>query len=157
MSMFSQTAEYALRVAAYLGSLDGRPATIRQIHTATHIPEGYLAKVLQSLSRAKLIRSQRGLHGGSVLSVPPSQLSMFDVMQAVAPFHRITECPLNLKTHGAVLCPVHKRLDQALNMVEQVFRKSTIAELLAESTTSKPLCDAPLPEKPARISIRRRN
>jgi Rrf2 family transcriptional regulator, nitric oxide-sensitive transcriptional repressor len=156
MSMFSQTAEYALRVAAYLGSLDGQPATIRQIHTATHVPEGYLAKVLQSLSRAKLIKSQRGLHGGSVLSVPASKLSIFDVMQAVAPFHRITECPLNLKTHGTTLCPVHKRLDEALNMVEQVFRKSTIAELLAESSTSKPLCDAPPPEKPVRLSIRRR-
>ncbi len=156
MSMFSQTAEYALRVAAYLGSLDGRPATIRQIHLATRIPEGYLAKVLQSLSRAKLIKSQRGLHGGSVLSIPPAELSIYDVMQAVSPFQRISECPLNLKTHGAVLCPVHKRLDQALNMVEQVFRKSTIAELLAESTTSKPLCETPAEEKPATLTVRRR-
>jgi Rrf2 family protein len=154
--MFSQTAEYALRVAAFLGSLDGRPATIRQIHTATQVPEGYLAKVLQALGRARLIKSQRGLHGGSVLSVPPSQLSIYDVMQAVAPFQRITECPLNLKSHATVLCPVHKRLDQALNMVEQVLRKSTIAELLAESTTSKPLCETPAEEKPTSVRIRRR-
>ena len=141
---------------SFLGSLDGQPATIRQIHVATRIPEGYLAKVLQSLSRAKLIKSQRGLHGGSVLSVPPAELSIYDVMQAVAPFQRITECPLNLKTHGAVLCPVHRRLDQTLNMVEQALRKSTIGELLAESTTSKPLCETPAEEKPASINVRKR-
>ncbi len=141
--MFSQTAEYALRVAVYLGSLAGKPATIRQIHNATRIPEGYLAKVLQSLGRARLIKSQRGLHGGSVLAVQPEQLSVYDVMQAVHPFERITECPLGLKTHGANLCPLHKRLDQALAMVQQAFKDSSIADLLSEPTNSKPLCETP--------------
>ena len=55
--MFSQTAEYALRVAAFLAGRGDRPATIRQIALATRVPEGYLAKVLLSLSKARLVKS----------------------------------------------------------------------------------------------------
>ena len=62
--MLSQTAEYALRVVVFLASREDNPATIAQIAAATQVPQGYLAKVLQSLARAGLTKSQRGLHGG---------------------------------------------------------------------------------------------
>jgi Rrf2 family protein len=142
--MFSQTAEYALRIVVYLASLGGKPATIRQISVVTKVPEGYLAKVLQSLSRARILSSQRGLHGGSTLSRPAEQISVFDVMEAVAPIQRITTCPLGLKSHGVNLCPLHRRLDDAMASVERAFRDSTIADLLAEPTTSTPLCEGPV-------------
>ena len=141
--MFSQTAEYALRVVVFLGTLRGVPATTRQIAAATRIPEGYLAKILQSLSRAKIVQSQRGLHGGSVLARDPELLTIYDVVTAIAPLPRITTCPLDLPSHGTTLCPVHKRLDDAVAMVEKVFRDSTIAQLLAQPSTSIPLGDLP--------------
>ena len=142
--MFSQTAEYALRIVVYLASLKGQPATIRQIAGVTRVPEGYLAKVLQSLSRAKILSSQRGLHGGSTLSRSAGQISVYDVIEAVAPLPRITTCPLGLKSHGVNLCPLHRRLDDAMASVERAFRDSTIADLLAEPTTSTPLCEGPV-------------
>ncbi|HZN68218.1 MAG TPA: Rrf2 family transcriptional regulator [Tepidisphaeraceae bacterium] len=139
--MFSQTAEYALRVIAHLAAAGGEAATIKQIAAGTRVPEGYLAKVLQSLARAGLVRSQRGLHGGSVLARPAEELTIYDVVQAVDPIRRITSCPLGLKSHGSVLCPVHRRLDDALGLVERAFRDATIADLLTEPSRSKPLCD----------------
>jgi Rrf2 family transcriptional regulator, nitric oxide-sensitive transcriptional repressor len=142
--MFSQTAEYALRIVVYLASLKGAPATIRQIAGVTKVPEGYLAKVLQSLSRARILSSQRGLHGGSTLSRPAEQLSVYDVLDAVSPLPRITTCPLGLKSHGVNLCPLHRRMDDAMASVERAFRDSTIADLLAEPTTSTPLCEGPV-------------
>src|SRR3954466_15208451 len=124
--MFSQTLEYALRIVVYIAGAGGKPATTRQIALATHVPESYLSKVLQGLSRAGLVRSQRGLHGGSVLARPADQITLYDVIQSVAPIRRITTCPLGLKSHGANLCPVHRRLDDAYAMIEQTFRASTI-------------------------------
>jgi Rrf2 family protein len=141
--MFSQTAEYALRVIAYLAGTAGGPATTRQVAAATRVPEGYLAKVLQSLSRAGLVHSQRGLHGGSVLTRDAEQITLYDVIQAVDPIPRITTCPLGLKSHGANLCAVHRRLDDAYAIMEQTLRGSTIADLLAEPSVSKPLCEVP--------------
>jgi Rrf2 family transcriptional regulator, nitric oxide-sensitive transcriptional repressor len=141
--MISQTSEYALRVVVFLASLSGTPATIAQIAVTTRIPAGYLAKVLLSLSKAGVVRTQRGLHGGSVLARPAGELSVYDVIQAVDPIKRITSCPLGLKSHGVNLCPLHRRLDQAIESVENAFRSSTIAELVAEPTSSKPLVDVP--------------
>src|SRR5262245_23280543 len=80
--MFSQTTEYALRVMVFLAGLNGTTATTRQIAAATRVPEGYLAKILQSLGRAGLIKAQRGLHGGSVLARDPAELTVLDVIDA---------------------------------------------------------------------------
>src|SRR3954470_11607335 len=115
--MFSQTAEYALRVIVFLGTLRGAPATTKQIAAATRVPEGYLAKILQSLGRAGLVQSQRGLHGGSVLARDPAEVTIYDVVTASSPLPRIRTCPLGLPSHGTKLCAVHRRLDDALAMV----------------------------------------
>lgn len=141
--MFSQTTEYALRVAVYLAAMDGKPATIAQIAAATKTPEGYLAKVLRNLAKANLVQSQRGLHGGSVLARPADQITVYDVMAAVDPLRRITTCPLKLESHGTNLCPLHRRLDDALGLVEDALRASTLAELIATPSESRPLVDLP--------------
>lgn len=156
--MLTQTAEYALRIAVYLAT-QSRPATTRQIAAATRVPQSYLSKVLQGLSRAGLVSSQRGLHGGSVLTRPPEALSVYDVIEAIDPIPRIRSCPLKLKSHGTVLCPLHKRLDKAMESVEQAFRDSTLADLLAEPTSSTPLCDTgcepPSPQDSAPTAVER--
>jgi len=141
--MFSQTSEYALRVIVYLASLRGKQATIRQIAEATRTPEGYLAKVLRSLAQAELVRSQRGPQGGSILARPAKQITVYDVIHAVDPIQRIATCPLAIKGHGIHLCRLHRRLDQAIAMVEDAFKNTTISELVPATAGLQPLCDLP--------------
>lgn len=147
--MFSQTTEYALRVMVYLASLGDMTATIVQISSATRTPPAYLAKVLRSLARAGLVRSQRGLHGGSAIARPAEQITIHDVVQAVDPIRRITTCPLGLKNHGVNLCPLHRRLDEALGMVTDAFAATTLAEVVAEPAASRPLVGEDIPTAPA--------
>lgn len=140
--MISQTAEYALRAIVYLADHDDAPQTTQQIAEVTRVPAGYLAKVMQGLSRSGLVRAQRGLHGGFTLAVPPNELTVLDVVQAVDPLRRIEHCPLGIVSHQA-LCPLHRRLDSAVALVEKMLGASTIAELLAEPKRGKgpkPLC-----------------
>jgi Rrf2 family protein len=141
--MFSQTAEYALRAIVHLAAKSGSAQTTQQIAEATRVPTGYLSKVMQALARAGLVNSQRGLHGGFTLAIEPARLTVFDVIQAVDPIRRIRSCPLGLPGH-VNLCPLHRRLDQAIRMLEEALRGSTIAELLAEPDARKgipvPLC-----------------
>lgn len=139
--MLSQTAEYALRIVVFLGTMKGKPATTNQIAATTRVPVGYLSKILQNLSRGGIVKSQRGLGGGSVLARDPAELSVYDVATAIAPLPRIETCPLGLASHGTNLCPLHRRLDEATAMVEKAFRDSSIADLLSEPTTSIPLSD----------------
>ncbi len=141
--MISQTAEYALRAIVYLA--DQKVAcTTAQVAAATLVPAGYLAKVMQSLSRADLVKSQRGINGGFTLAQDPSTLSILTVINAVDPIQRITSCPRGNPAHGRGLCPLHFRLDQAAAMVEKVFKETMVEELLTATCDRRPLCQFPM-------------
>jgi Rrf2 family protein len=138
--MISQTAEYALRAVVCLGTApDHRPLTTQAIAGKTLVPAGYLSKVLQGLGRAGLVESQRGLRGGFVLARPLDEISVLDVINAVDPLKRIKRCPLGLVGHGTRLCPLHRRLDEAIATVESLFVGTSIAELLEEPGSNIPL------------------
>jgi Rrf2 family nitric oxide-sensitive transcriptional repressor len=141
--VISQTVEYALRAVVHLASKAPLAQTTDQVALATRVPRAYLSKVLQSLGRAGLVRSQRGIGGGMTLTKSPDRLTILEVVNAVEPIQRIRHCPLGLVAHGAHLCPLHKRLDNALATVEEAFARSTLAEVLAEPTRSVPLCPFP--------------
>ena len=141
--MLSQTTEYALRIMVELASHPDAATTISELARTTKIPSDYLAKVLRQLSRAGLVRSQRGPNGGSVIARDPEEVSVLDVVQAVDPLKRIETCPLGVRSHGANLCPLHRRLDQAIASVEAAFRASSLAEIVGDPAGSRPLCEDP--------------
>ncbi len=147
--MFSQTVEYALRAVVHLAYQAPEAHTTAQIAEATRVPKDYLSKILQGLAREGIVRTQRGVGGGVALAKDPADLTILDVVNAVEPesVRRITTCPLGLKTHGSRLCPLHKRLDNAVAMVESAFRQTTLAEVLAEPSESVPLCETPDAQK----------
>ena len=80
---------------------------------------------------------------------PPEELTVLDVVQAVDPLKRIEVCPLGLRGHGANLCPLHRRLDQAVATVETAFRNSSVADLLGDPRGSRPLCEDPRLRRPS--------
>jgi len=141
--MLSQTVEYALRAVVHLAYESPQPRTTEQIAEATRVPQAYLSKVLQALNRGGIVHSQRGSKGGISLAKSPEELTLLAVVNAVEPLNRIRTCPLGLETHGARLCPLHRRLDNAIALVESAFGKTTLAQVLAEPTESKPLCELP--------------
>jgi Rrf2 family nitric oxide-sensitive transcriptional repressor len=141
--MFTQTVEYALRAVVHLAHHAPEARTTEQIANATRVPQAYLSKVLQNLRSRGIVRSQRGIGGGISLTSTPEELTVLEVVNAVDPIQRIRTCPLGIETHGVRLCPLHKRLDAALGMVEEAFSATTLAEVLAEPTTSVPLCEFP--------------
>lgn len=138
--MISQTTEYALRAVVWLACHPGQPLTARQIAEASRVPAGYLAKVLQGLGRAGLLRSMRGLGGGFSLARSASKLSVWDVIQAVDPIKRICECPLGLEPHNDKLCALHQELDNAIARLEKQFSRCSLASLVADTSETAPLC-----------------
>jgi Rrf2 family transcriptional regulator, nitric oxide-sensitive transcriptional repressor len=147
--MFSQTVEYALRAVVHLASNAPNGQTTEEIAKATKVPQAYLSKVLQNLVQAGVVKSQRGIGGGMSLVKKPKDLTILEVVNAVDPIVRINTCPLELAAHGVRLCPLHKRVDQALALVEEAFRSTTLQEVIDEPTESFPLCEFP----PKRVKI----
>jgi len=142
MNAISQTAEYALRAVVCLAAAPGRSLTTREIAEITQVPVDYLSKVLQRLVRGQLVRSRRGLGGGFTLVHPPTEVTILDVVNAVDPIQRIRECPLHLEEHREGLCPLHRRLDQAMAAIEESLRNTTLAEVMSDPGNQVPLGNA---------------
>jgi Rrf2 family protein len=83
----SEAASLALHTMAYLAAdPDGTHAT-REIACDLKVSEAHLAKVLQRLGRAGLVRSQRGPGGGFTLARRPEEITLLEV-------YEVTEGPL---------------------------------------------------------------
>ena len=122
-----------MRAMVALAAGDGSPMTTRQIAETMKVPQSYLSKVLQALVRARLVHSTRGLKGGFVLARKPGELNMMDILNAVSPYKRIETCPLDLESHSSDLCPLHRRLDAAMAMVQEAFEGTTLEEILSDN------------------------
>lgn len=139
--MFSQTAEYALRAAVWLAQSGDAPRTNHEIAEATQVPASYLSKVLQALGRAGIVRGARGKRGGFELARPAEGLTILEIVNTVDPVRRIKSCPLGLASHRVALCPLHHKMDEAMETIEKSLGGATLAEMCAQPGV-KPLCDA---------------
>ena len=139
--MISQTVEYALRSIVTIAQFGNQPCTAQKIAEIASVPAPYLSKMMQGLVRAQLVTSKRGLHGGFLLTKDPSELTIWEVVDAVEPIKRIHKCPLDIGSHTGQLCALHQRLDNVLAIVEKSFRETTIADLLDQPGSTTPLCD----------------
>lgn len=143
--MISQTVEYALRAIVYLSGIPAeRAASSGEIATAMQVPQGYLSKLLRDLVVAGLVTSRRGPNGGFSLAQPASSMSMLDVVNAVDPIRRIRKCPLGNPAH-LNLCPLHKRMDDALAQIEDAFGRTSIAEVSSTNDVARGQCPAMQP------------
>jgi Rrf2 family protein len=140
--MLSSTAEYALRSIVYLASHSEASITSQDIARGTQVPRSYVSKVLRDLSRAGLVGAQRGPNGGFILGRNPESISVLEVVNAVDPIRRIKFCPLGIPSHSGRLCKLHQKLDDAIALVEESFRSSTLADL-ADGTKSSARCVFP--------------
>ena len=79
----SARSDYAVRAA--LGLAAAYPATVSSagLATAQDLPRKFLEAILADLRRAGLVRGQRGVEGGYVLTRAPAAINVGDVLRAV--------------------------------------------------------------------------
>lgn len=134
--MFSSTAEYALRAVSFLATHTEGLSSSQLIAEHTKVPPGYLSKVLKDLAQAGVVNSQRGPNGGFSLAGSAESLSVLAVINAVDPIQRIKTCPLGIPSHGTNLCRLHRRLDDAIAMVERTLAETSIAAMIERKDDS---------------------
>lgn len=135
----SSTTEYALRAVVYLASIKSEAASSERIAEATKVPPGYISKVMRDLVVAGLVSSQRGPNGGFALVRDPARISILEVVDAVTPIQRIRTCPLGNPEHLA-LCPLHRRLDDAIAAFQKAFSDTAVADLLDSGAKVRGRC-----------------
>ena len=75
--------EYAVRTVYALAAAEGRVVPQKEIARAQEIPEAFLAKIAQALSRAGLVINVRGAQGGMTLARPAAEITLRAVVEAI--------------------------------------------------------------------------
>jgi Rrf2 family protein len=153
--MISQTAEYALRAAAFLGVGERIPRKAMEISRSTQIPSSYLHKVLNAMARAHLVHSRRGPRGGFVLARPPESISALDVVTAVDRWPRIEECPLRHPDQTDCFCPLHQCLEKIQALLEEGLRRFTLRDLVERAPFAQANTPGVCPHSPDRFSSKK--
>ena len=80
----SEGVEWSCHACAVLAALPKGMALSASALAAFHeLPSAYMAKHLQALSRAGIVRSVRGPKGGYRLARPANEITLWDVRQAI--------------------------------------------------------------------------
>ena len=132
--MLSQTCEYALRAVACLARQPGEFVTASALADATAVPSDYLSKVLQQLASAGVVQGRRGVGGGYRLARDPRDINLHDIIDAMGMITRMRACPSADSRDNT--CPLHDTMDRAIKAAEQVFRDTTLANLVAQDEKS---------------------
>lgn len=147
--MITQTAEYALRAMAVLAAEPERLIPTNEIAELGDVPPPYLAKVLQQLAGAGLIRGRRGVGGGYTLRRDPAGISLFDVVMAVSSL-RTPRGADDLAAVGDGLSGLHRAIDAAAAASLRVMQDTSVAEIIQDRAALVRKTPAALPaDQPA--------
>src|SRR5881392_4224382 len=79
---------------------DGVAARAEDIATAQDIPLNFLLGILRDLRNGQLVRSVRGREGGYLLSRPPQEIALADVIRVVdGPLANVRDLSLSELTY----------------------------------------------------------
>lgn len=92
---FSTKSSYGLRAVACLaGRKNSQSVPLSSIARLENISSKYLERIFASLKKAGLVESEKGSSGGYKLAKKPSEISVFDILEALEggnqSFHCIT-------------------------------------------------------------------
>lgn len=134
--IYTDSGKYAIRAMTNLASRppERLPAAAAEVAEEEDIPPFYMAKVLQDLARADLLESVRGRGGGFRLRVPPEEILVLDILDAVEDIRRLTkECILGLdECNDEVSCPLHSTWKRFRESFIQRLGNMTLADMVVE-------------------------
>ncbi len=100
--MLSTRSRYGLRAMFDLAMNYGsRPVSLKSVAERQKLPEQYLEQIVIGLRKANLVKGLRGAQGGYVLTRPPAEISVGDIIRAVETDLTPTDC---LADPGAAGC-----------------------------------------------------
>lgn len=103
---------------------------VSEIAEEYKIPRSFLAKILQKLVKAKIVRSYRGVKGGFSLAKSSKEVTVLEVLEAIEGKLALNLClDRRKKCVFSKQCPVHHVWAKAQLKFTEVLRKANFDEL----------------------------
>ncbi len=108
--MFSNSSKYAIKAVLYLAihSSESKKIRVKNISEPINVPQAYIAKLLQELSRHRIVSSTRGPNGGFFLSDANMKTLLIEIVNVIDGEDRLNSCLLSLHNcNSEKPCPLH--------------------------------------------------
>lgn len=134
--MFSKACEYGIRASIYIAqqSLLNRKVNLKEISEAIESPSAFTSKILQKLSRNKIISADKGPTGGfSMDKVKLEKIKLSSIVNAIDGENIYNDCGLGLKKCNEKMpCPVHNQFKVIREELKKMCEKTTIKSLAVD-------------------------
>ncbi len=132
--MFSKACEYGIRATIWIAarSRSGERASLKRIAEAIDSPEAFTAKILQQLTRSKILTSTKGPVGGfHIEDKKRSALRLSDVVRALDGDRLFEGCGLGLpECDASHPCPLHDQFVAMRQQIHQLLDEATLDSLV---------------------------
>jgi len=127
----SRASTYAFYGLGYLaGQPAGRLVPLSEICERYGVSDTHLAKIFQTLVKAGLLESSRGVNGGFALAKPANKISPLDVIQAIeGPIVEAGCLLLREPCERDSVCRINALWRRAQHQMLTVLRQATLADM----------------------------
>ena len=123
---------YALHALMYMvRHITQLPVTTDTIAKGEGIPPGYLAKIFQRLTKARLVRGVKGRKRGHVFARPPEEISLLEVIEVMEGESLFDDCPLKHCECGGTPenCVIFAQWVKATKKINELFEETSLASV----------------------------
>jgi Rrf2 family protein len=127
----TRNSDYALRALLFIAHRGNVRVSADELIGTLKVPDAFLRRLLQELSRKGILFSHRGKGGGFSLRKEPSRISVGDVMRVFQKSLAMNDC--RLKKHicpNRGDCPLRSKLLFIESNVLKELEATTIASLM---------------------------
>jgi len=138
--MFSKSCEYAIKAMIFVAqqSKEETRISIKDIAKGTDAPVHFIAKIMQDLSKRKLVHSVKGPNGGFYMDKLDLKNSIADIVKAIDGDKIYTDCVLGLKACSEKNpCPVHFEFKEVKKNLIKMIENNTIGDFNEKLDTGK--------------------
>jgi Rrf2 family protein len=128
----TKAGDYGVFGVIYLAKQpQGKIVSLSEVSKAENIPEKFLAKIFQSLTRSGLIRSHRGAGGGFSLARPANKITVKELLESIQGPIYFTKCLSNLyDCDRKEICKLRNLWKKAQDYSMKILTQKTLADLI---------------------------
>lgn len=129
--MLTNACKYAIRAVLFLTiqSDEAHKIDVKTLAKSLDVPQPFLAKLLQKLSKNGLVSSTKGPHGGFYMSNNDANNTLWDIINCIDGSDKFSQCFLGLsKCDDTNPCPAHFIVVSFKENLLKDFKEKTIAK-----------------------------
>ena len=137
--MFSKSCEYGLRAVIYIAQQTNQNVKVSLATVSEEInsPQAFTGKILQQLTKNKIVKSIKGPYGGFIVEPKKMQTKISEVVYLFDGDNIYNGCGLGLKQCDANSpCPLHYKFVEIRNNLKVMLESTTLQVLVNEINDS---------------------